>query len=121
MTDPLPNPNPDGLTHRTRRMLLGCENCGANVLSVERHQKTHSTLGPLFTAAALTVSPVNVRTSDWSTHHHRPAADPWPTYSWKCSNCGRRDSRRHEAIVAAWPREDDKAPRVLRLRLGVDL
>jgi hypothetical protein len=117
------------LSTTTRRMLLGCAKCGVTVLDVERLAE-HSPYGPLFTEGALTVGPVNVRRGGrrdnrFTMHRHLPAADANPTYTWTCSNCGHRDSRRHDRILAAWPRWNPdattKPPRVLRLRLGVDL
>jgi len=109
-------------------MLLGCAKCGRTVLDVFRPSDFH--YGPLYTDGGLTVSPVNVRTGDFKMFRHMPAADSNPTYSWTCSNCGYKDSRRHERIVAVWPRfirldanlkKAPKPPRVLRFRIGTDL
>ena len=113
------------LSTTTRRMLLGCAKCGATVLDAERRIE-HSPRGPLFTDGGLTVDTVNVRRRDGFTmHRHLPAMDVNPTYTWTCSNCGHKDSRKHAKILAAWPRWDPdskaKPPRVVRLRLGVDL
>jgi hypothetical protein len=110
------------LDRRVRCLLIYCAHCDLKVLRVERDNrdraKPSSTAGSLYTFGGLHVIAEGAR--EFTAYRDGITQDR--TYTWQCPR-GHADSRKIERFLRAWPAVggEVRAPRVLRLKLGVDV
>ncbi len=120
------------ISRRVRCLLIYCARCDLKVLRVERDNrdrgKPRSHYGALWTYGGLHVQADGAH--DFQEYRAEPKAmNADRTYTWRCAH-GHADSRKLERFVRAWPQHDHvdgvvaptaKPPRILRLKLGVDV
>jgi hypothetical protein len=112
------------LDRRVRCLLVYCAQCDLKVIRVEcaddrGRQSMPSTFGALWTFGGLSVRGDGAR--DF-TEYRPQATSLHRTFSWRCAH-GHADTRRLDKFLRAWPQHDPgvKPPRLVRLKLGVDL
>ena len=112
---------------RVRCLLVYCARCELQVLRVERDDRDRNPSismanGSLWTLGGLHVSVQGAR----NFREYRPpeGMSLHRTFSWRCAH-GHADTRRLVAFLKAWPQHDPTRgvhpPRVVRLKLGVDV